>query len=90
MLINRIREAVDAKPFREFTLCLTDGQRVEVTHPHNVLIPQPPTRDFVVATPDGLYRFVDALPVSTLEFRNVGRGPRGGNGPNGRKRKSSS
>jgi hypothetical protein len=86
MMINRIRDAIDAKPFRAFTLCLTDGQRIAVTHPHNVLIPNPRTRDFVVSTPDGLFRFVDALLVSTLGH---GRGETG-NGPNGRKRKPSS
>ncbi len=88
MIINRIRQAIDAEPFRAFTLCLADEQRVEITHPNNVLIPHPPTRDFVVATPDGLYQFIDALLVTNLEFRSAG-GPagKGGNGPNGSRRK---
>ncbi len=85
MLLKQIREACEARPFRRFTLCLANGQRVEVTHPGDVFIPRGPTRDFIVVTPDGLFRFVDALLVSTLEFRVRRRGPRrGGNGTNGR------
>jgi len=68
--IDQLRKALQARPFNPFVICLADGQRVRVRSSEFVRAPPGPFRTFVVADPDGTFRVLDLLRVTSLEFRD--------------------
>ncbi len=68
MTIAELRNAHKARPFKPFTICLSDGRPVSVPHPEFLLIVPGATRTFVVGTPRGTHRVIDLLHVTTLDF----------------------
>ena len=70
MTIDQLRIAMQAQPFRPFTVCLGDGRVLPVTHPENIMIGREATRTFVSYGPGDAYRVVDLLLVTSLDFAN--------------------
>jgi len=70
MIIARLREVHQARPFRAFTLQLADGTAVDVPHPECLAFyPQNP-RSVIVALPDGAAKIIDLLLVAAVHVGN--------------------
>lgn len=67
MKIERIREALHAKPFRRFEIHLADGGRIPVEHEDFVAL-EPAGREFSVYLPDGTHQIMDVMLVTRLEL----------------------
>ncbi len=70
MTTEQLRKAYQERPFMPFDICLADGQRIPVTHPEFLYMVPGPVRTFVIGSPDGTYRIVDLLLVTSLEFKD--------------------
>lgn len=68
MTIERLREAVQTKPFRPFSLCLADGRAIRVRGPECVLLPPGAQRTFIVAETGEDYRIIDLLMVTSIDY----------------------
>ncbi len=68
MTIEQLRIAARAKPFKPFTVCLTDGRKLDVPHPECLSMAPEAARTFIVWGPGENYRVVDLLLVTTLDF----------------------
>jgi hypothetical protein len=84
MIFEKIREAVEKRPFRAFTLHLNDGHRAVVDHPELMILP-PDTQEVVVVyeVPGGV-RIIDVDSVTEISMGVVRR-----NGKSKPKRKQS-
>ena len=71
MTIDPLRDALQAKPFLAFRLQLTDGTRMDITHPECIAFHPKSPRTIIVALPDGGFKAIDLLLVTAL---HVGRG----------------
>lgn len=78
MTTEQFRKLLAAKPFRPFTLCTGDGERVHVPHPEFALL-SPGGRTVVVVAGDEEFEIVDLMLVTAMEVRAAARG-------NGRRR----
>lgn len=78
MTSDQIRKLQKAQPFVAFDLNLTDGRRVGVDHPENIMISQN-GRTAGVAVPDGTIEIIDILLITSVK-------PRPGNGAPRRRR----
>lgn len=79
MTIDRIHEAVEARPFRPFKLCFASGTEVRVAQPDFVWIHPKSPRTMVVGLPTGGIRVIDVLLIEALEFEQTsGRGGHNG------------
>jgi hypothetical protein len=59
MTVRQLRLLLKEQPFKPFTLRLTDGRSLEVSHPDFLLLPQGDRNTTVVyARPDGLFDWV--------------------------------
>ncbi len=87
MTIEQLRLAARAKPFKPFTVCLTDGRRLDVTHPEILSMAPEAARTFIIWGPGENYRVVDLLLVTTLDF--LGTQEATGAGGNGSGQRSS-
>ena len=67
MQVPAIREALQARPFRPFTIRLTDGRSLPVPHPDFVAIAG---RTVLVTSPsqDESYSVVDSVLIVSLDF----------------------
>jgi hypothetical protein len=67
MQIPALREALQARPFRPFTMRLTDGRSLPVPHPELVGIAG---RTVFVASPaqDESYSLVDSVLIASLDY----------------------
>jgi len=66
MTMEQLRKAIRAVPFKPFTICLADGQKLPVPHPECVAIGTGATR--TVAAADGEeYRIIDLFLVTSLD-----------------------
>lgn len=73
MTIERVRDVLQAKPFRRFTLDLADGNRVPVVHP-DFLFMTPSGRTIVVTNLDDSLRIIDLLLVTAIHIGARGNG----------------
>ncbi len=87
MTIDRMQEAIEARPFRAFKLCFASGTDVLVRRPVLVWIHQKNPRTVVIGLSTGGIRAVDLLLVEALEFEATG-GRGGSNGASRRRRSS--
>lgn len=73
MTFEEIREAVEKRPFRAFTLHLNDGHSAVVDQPELIILP-PDTEDVVVVyeVPGGV-RIIDVAAVTELSMGVVRR-----------------
>jgi hypothetical protein len=73
MTFDKIREAVEKRPFRPFTLHLNDGHSAVVDHPELIILP-PDTEDAVVIyeVPGGV-RIIDVDSVTEISMGVVRR-----------------
>ncbi len=85
MTVEKLRQAVLARPFRPFTIVAGDGTRYRVSHPEMVGMAPGPFRTFVVFTGRGEdHVLLDLFLVTALEFAN---GHRSNGRANGRRRR---
>jgi hypothetical protein len=78
MQIPAIRQALQAQPFRPFTIHLTEGRSLPVPHPELVAIAG---RTVFVASPaqDESYSLVDSVLIVSLDYAAAtAPGPNGG------------
>lgn len=77
MTIERFREAVQARPFKPFTLYTADGRVYHVSHPEFILLAPKAERTFVLynaASRDPEhYVVLDLLLISAIEFGGQAR-----------------
>ncbi len=85
MTIEKLREAIQATPFRPFTISLADGRRIHVPSREFLLVPPKAERTFVVAENAEDYRIVDLLLVTTLDFETAPKRRDNGHGRRGRR-----
>ncbi|NOS99364.1 MAG: hypothetical protein HOP29_01920 [Phycisphaerales bacterium] len=76
MTLETLREAYEARPFKPFTLCLVDGRQIPVKHPEFMLLTPQAKRTFVVSLTPDIYKIVDALMVTSLDFDTTRNGKR--------------
>lgn len=72
MTVDRIRELLNAEPFRKFIMHLADGREIPVQH-REFIMPSPQGRTVVVFQPDGAMNIVDLLFVTDLEVKPNGK-----------------
>lgn len=71
MTTETLQRAIHKVPFEPFTLCLADGQRLEVKHPDFIMHP-PGARTAVVWVPDqSYYEMIDLLLVVGLKVEET-------------------
>jgi hypothetical protein len=78
MQVPVLREALRARPFRPFTIRLTDGRSLPVPHPELVAVAG---RTVFVASPaqDESYALVDSVLIVSLDYTAAtAPGPNGG------------
>ena len=87
MTIDKLREAVNASPFRPFTIRTADGERFQVPHRDFVSIPPTSPRIFIVwdAKVAERHNVIDVMLVTSLEYDPPGK--RNGKSSGGGKRK---
>jgi hypothetical protein len=68
MTIEKLRETMNAQPFRPFVLHLADGRQLPVVH-REFIAPSPSGRTIVVYQPDDSMNIVDLLFVTDLEMK---------------------
>ena len=66
MMIEAIREAVHAQPFRPFRLRLAGGPTVTVPHPDYIAF-GPKGRTVVVCREDDSFKILDTILISEIE-----------------------
>jgi hypothetical protein len=67
MTIKKLRECLNARPFRQMKLRTTGGGEYRVRHPDYLLIP--PVGDMIlIVEEDGRFHLVDILYVESVEF----------------------
>ncbi len=79
MTIDGLKHWLDAKPFKRFTMRLTDGRRVRVHHPE-LLARSPSGRTVLVYSTGDFFEMVDLLHVVSITPANAKRETRSGNG----------
>jgi len=72
MDIQGIREALQKRPFQEFSIRLADGRTLPVPHPEFVAVS--PRRIIVVAE-DGSWSVVEPLLIVSLDYNGSRRSP---------------
>lgn len=85
MTSERLREMLNAEPFRKFTIHLADGRNLQVHHPEYVALAAS-GRTAIVLQPDDSMNILDLLLVTDLEVGAAEK--RGKNGHGGAKRKN--
>lgn len=85
MTSERLREAHQARPFRAFTLHMSDGRSHRVKHPEALAV-SPSGRTAVLFTPKDATHFIGLLLVTDIEIESRRRGgvDRNGSRGNGR------
>jgi hypothetical protein len=68
MTTEAIKTAVQRRPFRPFTVRLTDGSEIEIPSQDNVAV-HPAGKTFVIFEPDGGYRIVDIPLVTDMSVK---------------------
>jgi hypothetical protein len=69
MNVKSIREYCEEKPFRPFTIHLSDGRSIPVQHPEMVLYP-PNGQELIVYQPDNSFDFVDVFQITGLKVKS--------------------
>lgn len=69
MTIDQLRNVIQARPFRPFTLKLADGTRLRVKHPEFVSS-SPAGRTVIVWSEAESFEIVDLLLVASIEVGN--------------------
>lgn len=65
MTVEQLQNALKAKPFRPFRLCLPDGEIVPVTHPEWAIF-SPSKRTITIYEPDDTAHILDLLLISEI------------------------
>jgi hypothetical protein len=65
MTTEAIRDAVQKRPFRPFSVCLADGSQIKIQSQDYVAL-HPAGKTFIIFEPDGGYRIVDIPLVTDL------------------------
>ena len=68
MTIEQLRKAVNARPFRPFTISLADGRAFRVRSPEYIFLPPKAQRTFIVAESAEDYNIIDLLLVTSIDF----------------------
>jgi len=68
MVSERLRAVHQAQPFLPFTLHMSDGRSLKVTHPE-LLAVAPTERYAVLILPDESTHFIDILLISDIEIK---------------------
>jgi hypothetical protein len=68
MVIEKLKGAHEARPFKPFTICLADGRQVAVPSPEFLWIPPQASRTFWVSR-GGEEMLVDLLMVVSIDYR---------------------
>lgn len=79
MTIERLRDQIQAEPFRRFTIHLADGRDVEVHHREFIAF-SASGRTIVVFQPDDRMNIIDLLHVTDLEVLPETKKRKNGNG----------
>ena len=69
MTVDKMKQVLDATPFRPFVLHLADGRDLRVKHREFVAM-SPSGRTAIVYQPDDSFNIVDLLLVTDLEVKN--------------------
>ncbi|MCI0702465.1 MAG: hypothetical protein L0241_15385 [Planctomycetia bacterium] len=64
---EQIRELLQAKPFRPFTIHLPEGRAVPVTH-HDFALVSPDGRTLVAYDQDGTMNIVDVMLIASIHL----------------------
>lgn len=72
MTIEKLRQVYEARPFKPFVLCLTDGRQVPVASPEFLWVPPKAERTIYVAH-NGDEMILDLLMVVSIDFRKPRR-----------------
>ena len=84
MVIQQLRKAAKAEPFRPFSIVMASGDRYQIAHPEVILVAPKAERTFVISDDEVNYTILDLFLVSGLEFgtgkKMNGRHGRGENG----------
>jgi len=70
MTIEQLRQVVESRPFRPFTMRLADGSRVRVPHPEFLWFPPKASRTVAVAVSDDALVLIDLLLVAAIDVGN--------------------
>lgn len=71
MTIEKLKRALDAKPFRPFRVNLADGRSIQVRSPEFAFVPPKAERTFWIwGNREDDYTIVDLLLVTSLDFGN--------------------
>lgn len=73
MVVQKLREALAAEPFKPFTILTADGRRYPVKSREFISIAPKAERTFVVASDPECYTILDLLLVVGFEFGNGSR-----------------
>ena len=68
MVIEQLRKAILAEPFRPFTIMMVNGDRYRISHPEVIWIARKAERTFVISDDDENYTILDLFLVAGLEF----------------------
>ena len=70
MTIEQLRQVMESRPFRPFTMRLADGSRVRVPHPEFLWFPPKHSRTVAVAVSDEALVLIDLLLVAAIDIGN--------------------
>lgn len=68
MTIEKLRAAINARPFRAFTIVMGDGTRYNVTHPEMIAMNPKAERTVAVAFGPEDHAILDLLLMTALEY----------------------
>ena len=68
MVIEQLRKAAKAEPFRPFTIVMANGDRYRIPHPELIWITPKAERTFVISDDEVNYTILYLFLVSSLEF----------------------
>jgi hypothetical protein len=67
---STIREAINTRPFRLFTVCISDQRSYLVPHPDFIVV-GPNGRTVIVFLPDGGASVLDPLHITSLDYQAI-------------------
>ena len=70
MTIEQLRQVMESRPFRPFTMRLANGSRVHVPHPEFLWVPPKASRTVAVAVSDDALVLIDLLLVAAIDVGN--------------------
>jgi hypothetical protein len=68
----RIRQLLQATPFRPFVIRMADGREYPIEHPDFVLASATDVPQITIEEPDGRQHYLSALLVTSIEHSHAG------------------